>query len=87
MRLDLLDGIPVMLRENAVVLQSRLLYGAFRSAAPPHNWPSVEHFCQHFVSLPFDDRAADSSATSRADLAAPGQLIGLNPTFVTPGAK
>ncbi len=38
----------------------------------------VERFCARFVSLPFDDRAADTYATIRADLTATGQLIGPN---------
>ena len=61
---------------------AELLYGTLRSADPPHNRALVEHFCRRFVSLPFDDRAADSYAAIRADLAATGQLIGPNDLLI-----
>ena len=51
-------------------------------ADPTHNRTLVEHFCRRFVSLPFDDRAADTYATIRAELAATGQLIGPNDLLI-----
>ncbi len=60
------------------VVRAELIYGALRSANPAHNRALVEHFCGRFVSLPFDDRAADTYATIRAVLTATGQLIGPN---------
>ncbi|HSH81891.1 MAG TPA: type II toxin-antitoxin system VapC family toxin [Herpetosiphonaceae bacterium] len=64
------------------VVRAELMYGALRSADPAHNRRLVEHFCGRFVSLPFDDRAADTYATIRADLAATGRLIGPNDLLI-----
>lgn len=64
------------------VVRAELIYGALRSADPAHNRRLVEHFCGRFVSLPFDDRAADTYATIRADLAATGRLIGPNDLLI-----
>ena len=64
------------------VVRAELLYGALRSADSTHNQALVEYFCARFVSLPFDDRAADAYATLRATLTATGQLIGPNDLII-----
>lgn len=64
------------------VVRAELIYGVLRSADPTHNRALVAHFCARFVSLPFDDRAADTYATIRAALAATGQLIGPNDLMI-----
>ena len=74
-KLATMQAMELQLR---AVVRAELIYGALRSADPIHNRALVEHFCARFVSLPFDDRAADTYATIRADLSATGQLIGPN---------
>ena len=64
------------------IVRAELLFGALRSAQPIHNRALVEHFCRRFVSLPFDDHAADAYAEIRAHLAATGQLIGPNDLLI-----
>ena len=41
------------------VVVAELLYGARRGSLPQQSVPQVQSFCAGFVSLPFDDRAAD----------------------------
>ncbi len=64
------------------VVRAELIYGALRSTDPVHNQALVEHFCGRFVSLPFDDRAADIYGAIRAQLTATGQLIGPNDLLI-----
>ncbi|MDP9312681.1 MAG: type II toxin-antitoxin system VapC family toxin [Chloroflexota bacterium] len=73
-----LSTMQAMELQLCSVVRAELIYGALRSVHPAHNRALVEHFCARFVSLPFDDRAADTYATIRADLTATGQLIGPN---------
>jgi len=58
------------------VVRAELLFGALHSADPTHNWTLVERFCRRFVSLPFEDRTADTYAIVREKLAGAGQVIG-----------
>lgn len=78
-KLATLSGRDVQL---CAVVRGELLYGAARSTDPAHNQALVEYFCARFVSLPFDDRAADMYATIRVALTATGQLIGPNDLLI-----
>lgn len=66
---------PRELRLSAVVV-GELFFGAFRSADPARNLSLVRELVNTFVSLPFDDRAAEIFGEVRANLTALGQPIG-----------
>jgi tRNA(fMet)-specific endonuclease VapC len=72
---------PNELRLCSVVL-AELYYGAHRSAKPQANLAKVQAFAQPFLSLPFDDKAAEIYGRIRADLAAQGALIGPNDLLI-----
>ncbi len=66
------------------VVVSELIYGAER-ALPAHqvnNRMKVEQLRQQFVSLPFDDLAAESCGVVRAHLATLGTPIGPNDLMI-----
>jgi tRNA(fMet)-specific endonuclease VapC len=66
------------------VVVAELIYGAER-AAPAHqinNRMRVEQLRQQFVSLPFDDSAAEECGKVRAHLAALGAPIGPNDLMI-----
>jgi tRNA(fMet)-specific endonuclease VapC len=66
------------------VVLGELLYGAERSAAMyrPANQALVAALRQHYVSLPFDDPAAEEYGRLRAHLANQGTPIGPNDTMI-----
>lgn len=66
------------------VVVGELIYGAER-AAPAHranNRMRVEQLRQQFVSVPFDDSAAEEYGKVRAHLAVLGALIGPNDLMI-----
>jgi tRNA(fMet)-specific endonuclease VapC len=60
------------------VVLAELYYGAFHgsSAFQAHNLTLLAQLCQQFLSVPFDDQAAEHYGKIRADLAAKGTPIG-----------
>ena len=64
------------------VVVAELLFGARRSAQVAQTLAKVQAFCNRFVSLPFDDHAADHYSTIRAHLAALGTPIGPNDLMI-----
>ena len=71
-----LSGTPP---DNVVlcsVVRVELLYGVEKSQQPRHNRQHVAKFISQFVSLPFDDQAADIVGTLKAQLARVGLMIG-----------
>jgi tRNA(fMet)-specific endonuclease VapC len=64
------------------VVVGELLFGARRSRNPPAALSQVRMFCAPYVSLPFDDRAADEYSIIRALLTTLGQLIGQNDLLI-----
>jgi len=70
---------PVDIRLCSVVL-GELIYGIHHgpTSYQDHNAGLVLKLRQQFVSLPFDDLAAEKYGKLRADLAAQGLLIGPN---------
>ncbi|MGH7199751.1 MAG: type II toxin-antitoxin system VapC family toxin [Planctomycetaceae bacterium] len=72
---------PVDLRLCSVV-KAELLAGAMSSRQRHSNVAQVRQFMQPFVSLPFDDPAAEAYARIRVDLQAQGQLIGPNDLMI-----
>lgn len=66
------------------VVLAELCYGAERSG-PAHqaaNYALLARLQQQFVSLPFDDRAAQEYGQLRAHLASQGTLIGPNDLMI-----
>jgi tRNA(fMet)-specific endonuclease VapC len=53
-----------------------LVFGAMRSRDAAENLAKVGTFLSRFVSLPFDDAAADAYGWIRADLTKRGEVIG-----------
>ena len=64
------------------VVVAELLYGGWRSANPAATLKQVRAFCAPFVSLPFDDRAAEKYGEVRAHLASLGTPIGPNDLMI-----
>lgn len=68
---------------SSVVL-AELLYGAYHGAASKQvaNLALIARLQQQFVSLPFDDRAAEEYGKARAHLASEGTPIGPNDLMI-----
>jgi tRNA(fMet)-specific endonuclease VapC len=66
------------------VVLAELFYGAMHSGAAHQatNLALIANLRQHFVSLPFDDRAAEECGRVRAHLAALGTPIGPNDLMI-----
>ncbi len=58
------------------VVKAELFYGAMKSANPERNFALQQAFLNQFVSLPFDDLAATTFGTVRAQLETRGKSIG-----------
>ena len=58
------------------VVKTELFYGAARSAAPERTLAAQREFLAQFVSLDFDDRAAEVAGRVRAELTSRGEPIG-----------
>jgi tRNA(fMet)-specific endonuclease VapC len=66
------------------VVLGELIYGAMHSG-PAHQAPNlalIARLRHQFMSLPFDDRAAEEYGEVRAHLAASGKLIGPNDLMI-----
>jgi tRNA(fMet)-specific endonuclease VapC len=64
------------------VVQAELYYGAYHSPKPSANLALLARFLPQFLSLPFDDVAAEVYGRIRADLAAKGTPIGPNDLLI-----
>ena len=64
------------------VVKAELFFGAMRSANPARTLMVQQRFLNRFVSLPFDDPAAEVYGRVRADLAARGTPIGPNDLLI-----
>ncbi|WP_353572643.1 type II toxin-antitoxin system VapC family toxin [Candidatus Albibeggiatoa sp. nov. BB20] len=60
------------------VVKAELFYGAMKSINPTKAIQKQHYFLNHFISLPFDDNAAQHYGEIRAALAKQGQPIGPN---------
>jgi tRNA(fMet)-specific endonuclease VapC len=69
------------------VVVAELLYGAARSANPLNNRAQVHQFCAPFVSLSFDDQAAEEYGEIRAHLEQTGRPIGPNDLLIAAIAR
>ena len=77
----LLSAAPGSIYLCSVVV-GELLFGARRSTHPAATLAKVRTFCAPYVSLPFDDRAADEYSLIRAHLTRLGQIIGANDLLI-----
>jgi tRNA(fMet)-specific endonuclease VapC len=66
---------PADIRVCSIVV-AELRHGCLRSAKPAANRAGVDALLAPYVSLPFDDAAADQYAAIRHHLESAGQLIG-----------
>lgn len=64
------------------IVVGELLFGARRSAQTAANLTKVRKFCAYYVSLSFDDRAAEEYSLIRTHLTSLGQLIGANDLLI-----
>jgi tRNA(fMet)-specific endonuclease VapC len=64
------------------VVKAELFYGALKSRNPVTNLAKQRRFLGRFVSLPFDDLAAEAYGRIRARLEQAGQLIGPNDLLI-----
>jgi tRNA(fMet)-specific endonuclease VapC len=64
------------------VVKAELFYGAMRSRHPDETLLRQRAFLQPYISLPFEDRAAEFYAGIRADLEAKGIPIGPNDLMI-----
>ena len=82
-----LAGMPVGSVVLCSVVVAELLYGAHRSAKKSITLGKVQSFASQFVSLPFDDRAAEEYGLIRALLEGMGTPIGPNDLMIASIAK
>jgi tRNA(fMet)-specific endonuclease VapC len=71
-----LDAVPIKDIAVCSVVKAELCYGAMKSANPERNFALQQAFLNQFVSLPFDDLAATTFGTVRAQLEIRGMPIG-----------
>jgi len=64
------------------VVKAELYHGAYKSSQREKNLALLRLFFEQFVSLPFDDRAAEIYGLVRIQLAAAGKLIGPNDLLI-----
>jgi tRNA(fMet)-specific endonuclease VapC len=71
-----LDAVPIEEIVVCSVVKAELCFGAMKSANPERNFALQQAFLNQFVSLPFDDLAATTFGTVRAQLEMRGTPIG-----------
>ncbi len=64
------------------VVKAELFYGALRTSDPATEQARLRAFLAGFVSLPFDDRAAETYGRIRAQLSSQGAPIGPNDLMI-----
>jgi tRNA(fMet)-specific endonuclease VapC len=72
---------PAEVRVCAVV-KAEMYFGAMKSVDPGHTLAQQRAFLDAFVSLPFDDQAAEAYGRLRAELARRGTPIGPNDLMI-----
>jgi tRNA(fMet)-specific endonuclease VapC len=77
-----LQGLPPNEVALCSVVKAELLYGARKSTNPPTVLAKLRRFFTPFISLPFDDAAAQAYGTIRADLEQVGKPIGPNDLMI-----
>jgi len=64
------------------IVKAELYDGAYRSSRREQNLVLLDRFFQQFISLPFDDQAAQVYGQVRAELSRRGQIIGPNDLLI-----
>jgi tRNA(fMet)-specific endonuclease VapC len=64
------------------VVKAELFYGARKSQRPQRSLEKQQQFVNYFVSLPFDDEAAEVYGQIRAELERAGTPIGPNDLMI-----
>ncbi len=64
------------------VVKAELFYGSMKSSKPEKNLEKQRRFVNRFISLPFDDRAAEVYSRIRAQLEKLGTPIGPNDLLI-----
>ncbi|MCP4401643.1 MAG: type II toxin-antitoxin system VapC family toxin [bacterium] len=64
------------------VVKAELFYGSMKSRHPERNLSKQKQFLDRFLSLPFDDKAAEVYGTIRASLEKTGTPIGPNDSMI-----
>ncbi|MFT3768617.1 MAG: type II toxin-antitoxin system VapC family toxin [Minicystis sp.] len=64
------------------VVKAEMFYGSERSTRRERNLTVQRAFFARYISLPFDDTAAEKYAVLRADLESRGQRIGANDLLI-----
>lgn len=77
---------PSSVRLCSIVL-AELIFGARNSSRVEQNLRTIERFRDPFISLPFDDAAAEHYGAIRADLTRDGALIGPNDLMIAAIAR
>ncbi len=88
-----LNGTSNMIRQHVeatqeqdiavcAVVKAELFYGAMKSQHPEQNLAKQQQFLNRFVSLPFDDHAAETYGTIRSILERAGTPIGPNDLLI-----
>lgn len=75
------ESSPVSLRLSSVV-RAELTFVARNSSRAGENSRLIAAFWEPFISLPFDDSAAEAYGIIRAELKRQGQLIGSNDLLI-----
>jgi tRNA(fMet)-specific endonuclease VapC len=77
-----LQATPMQEIAVCSVVKAELFYGAWKSANPQQTIARQRQFLDSFVSLPFDDSAAEVYGRERARLAKLGAPIGPNDLLI-----
>ena len=64
------------------VVKAELFYGSMKSRHPERNLAKQKQFLERFLSLPFNDKAAEAYGTIRASLEKAGNPIGPNDLMI-----
>lgn len=85
--LDRLRSVPPSSVRLCSVVLAELTFGARNSSRVEQNLRTLERFREPFISLPFDDAAAEHYGAIRADLTQGGALIGPNDLMIAAIAR
>lgn len=72
---------PATLQLSSVV-RAEVAFGARNSSRPAENLRLIAAFWEPFISVPFDDSAAEAYGSIRAELKRQGRLIGSNDLLI-----
>jgi tRNA(fMet)-specific endonuclease VapC len=77
-----MSALPTAEMAVCSIVKAELFYGAAKARNPELTLAKQQEFLNRFASLPFDDKAAATYATIRANLEATGTPIGPNDLMI-----